>query len=85
MNNIYKYSLYDGKNQIFVLYGTVKILTVKMQQGRPYVWIEHDTSIQISETIHITQISTGCAIPDGAEYIDTTLDADYVWHWYKVR
>ena len=84
MKTVYKYQLYNHETMLFMSYSVTKLLTVNLQQGTPQLWVEHNTDIPNAETFRIARFGTGWSIPDNAEYISTTFEGDFVWHWYKL-
>ena len=85
MKKIWKYEVgRDG--QVATLEGTfARILAVKSQGERIYVWIEYDESAP-NVSVDVIPFGTGWELPDellaGMNYIDTVVDGPYVWHYY---
>lgn len=58
-----------------------------MQRGTPTVWVEVPGDV-ISTTAcarrRFRVFGTGHMIPEGAVYIGTCMDGEFVWHLYEV-
>lgn len=83
MKTIWKYELTVGKNKINLPWGS-QVLTVQMQDGKPYIWVLLDPKEK--EYPHIFEIyGTGHTIEDSQcnIYIGTWQDGPYVWHLFK--
>lgn len=82
MKRILKYCL----NDIGVLkLPLVQFLNVKVMQGYTYLWALTDTSAPV-RNFFVIPIGTGQSIPEkvlqNTQYIGTTIEEPYVWHWF---
>lgn len=76
---IFKYPI-DIYTTLF-LPKNAKVLTVQMQDGNPYIWVELDTSAK-AEMRNFFIIGTGQAVTGGI-YVGTYQDPPHVWHLYE--
>ena len=84
MRTIYKYKLSLSKSQTIETHTNSKILSIQLQNGEPYAWVQVNPSAPKSE-ITIRMIFTGEDIEDHTryEYIDTIQYKGYVCHFFK--
>ena len=83
MKAIYKYPLTLSDNPISMPKGA-EILTVKLQNEIPTVWVLIDTNEYLQESRLIVIRGTGQAIEDNAKYIATYMDGPFVWHAFEL-
>jgi len=81
MKRIYKYKL---ENSVEMPIGA-KILSIQMQNNRPYIWALVDTDVEC-EFRHFEIIGTGHNFPeaDNFTYINTFQDGPFVWHIFEL-
>lgn len=69
-----------------------QVLNVKMQYGKPVVWVMLDDSIEETRALDFYTVGTGWELTDGDEkvikssvYVGTVKDEEgYVWHCFCV-
>jgi len=61
------------------------VVHVGMQDGEPFVWIQHANIGFANTKLTLRVIGTGHQIPDGTTHVGTFMDAPYVWHCYAER
>lgn len=83
MKTIYKYQVYNEHNPITMLKGA-EILTVKLQNDIPTLWVLVDTDEYLQESRIIVIRGTGHAIEDNAKYVATYMDGPFVWHAFEL-
>jgi len=81
MKRIYKYKLEDSVEMPI----GAKILSIQMQNNRPYIWALVDTDAEC-EFRHFEIIGTGHDFPeaDNFTYINTFQDGPFVWHIFEL-
>jgi hypothetical protein len=82
---IYKYSITSTITTLFLPVGA-KILTLQMQHGVPFIWIERtEEAIELKER-KIKKVGTGESFnaDSNHSYIGTIQEGPYVWHYYEV-
>jgi len=85
MKTIWKYQIHLGKgNGKFDIPKGGKIVHVACPQHLILnFWVEVETTNNILELRHFTVLGTGHPIPDGAKYVGTAVDTNFVWHLYE--
>lgn len=89
MNNqvIYKYPLSLTEDQTITLPDGYEILTVKLQNGKPCLWIKRDSDLTIPKVnVKIWIYGTGATIKEtGLKYIGTLLlyNDELVLHFFQ--
>lgn len=80
---ILKYPLTDGIIEISNVC-IVKFLTIQQQNDVPTLWILVDEESNCKVDYIIYKIGTGWNVTygDTQNYIATSQDKDYVWHWF---
>lgn len=77
---IYKYEV----DTIVTMPDKAEILTVQLQNGRPWIWALVDISEQLVER-NFNIIGTGWEIEEvNHKYIATFQDGSYVWHVFEI-
>lgn len=86
MRTIYKESLTVTRKQFIEVHEDSKILTIQIQDGQPFVWMEVDTSKPII-TLCFWLFGTGHGIPEDFKgwYVGTFQQADLVLHLYATE
>ena len=80
MNTIYEYPLEITDHQFIETHEDAFVLSVKMQNGEPYIWIAVDTE-KPKTKIQIGIYGTGNPIPIGVctmSFIDTIIERQFV-------
>lgn len=98
MRRVLRYDIVVDDSEHLV--GDGKVLMVTSRRGMPYqlgnqqlrrveVWVEVDVPDnwpKSSEHFKRVQVfGTGHQIPEGAEWVGSCLDGDFVWHVYNVN
>lgn len=86
MNTIYKYPLAITDYQFIETYKDAHILSVKMQNEMPYIWIAVDTK-KPKAKLEIGVYGTGNPIPSDVctmFFIDTIIENQFVWHVFQL-
>jgi hypothetical protein len=77
---IYKYEV----DTIVVMPDKAEILTVQLQNGRPWIWAMVDTDEALVER-NFNVIGTGWEIEEfNSKYIATFQDGPMVWHVFEI-
>jgi len=74
MKTIYKYEIKAGLNT-FTIPDGAKILTVQIQDAKPYIWVKQDTNRHLVTRKFFT-VGTGWDMQKELEKIDNTLIYD---------
>lgn len=77
---IYKYA---AEGPVFFS-NAAKILTAQIQNNKIVLWAEVDTATEYNLYRYFRIIGTGQTVPDGAVYISTVQQDQFVWHVYEV-
>lgn len=86
MDTIYKYPLKITDHQFIETYEDAFVLSVKVVNGKPYIWIAVDTE-KPKANIEIGIYGTGNPIPlevCNMDFIDTIINKPFVWHIFKL-
>lgn len=90
MNIIWKYSI--GINRIcsiskagIMLPKNGRILKVGMQGDSVCFWVMFNHPEAQVEARYFYVIGTNQIVPEGANYLDTVFDGDYVWHIFEEK
>lgn len=82
MKTVYKYGLSLAspsvclpKNAKFLFFGT--------QEDRFFIWAEVNTQETEKEEKIFLIVGTGYHLPDGCEWLGTTIAPPFVWHLYE--
>lgn len=97
---IFKYPLPDNcmveQFRILLPHGS-KVLTVQMQNGKPYIWAQHEPGARKCERdflvvstgeqfeIETTRIGPLSREVQMSRYVGTWQDGPHVWHLYEIR
>jgi hypothetical protein len=77
---IYKYEV----DTIVTMPDKAEILTVQLQNGRPWIWALVDISEQLVER-NFNIVGTGWELEEfNSKYIATFQDGSYVWHVFEI-
>lgn len=84
---IYKYPLDLIEHQVIVLPDGYEILTLKLQNGQPCLWVKRDTDLTTPKVdVKIWMYGTGAVIKEtGMKYIGTLLlyNDELVLHFFQ--
>lgn len=83
---IYKYPLEFTNTQPFVLPLGSKILTVQMQNDKPFIWVLFNNAVTQTEVRELTVVGTGYEFnlsTPGDKYVGTFQENSFVWHLFE--
>lgn len=88
MNLIHKYPIFPNRicslgKYAIIMPKNARILKVATQGDSICFWTLFDRRTEERETRYFYVIGTNQIIPDGALYLDTVFDGDYVWHIFE--
>jgi len=83
MKTIYKYPL-TSKDSTLMLPKDAEILTVKLQNGTPTLWVLVNPHTSELEERCIRIFGTGWEVNDNMKYIETYMEEYFVWHVFEL-
>jgi len=83
MRRVFKYEL--AVQEEFYAPQGARFLHFDHQGETPCVWLEVDGDEEELKLFQFSIVGTGWDVPDGAEYLATSLVGAFVWHLYTYQ